>query len=183
MHGVAHGHGVSVHNPRHGLRVGINIGRGNVLRGPDDRQNFAGIAPRHPFEFALGHALGVTNHAALRAAERHVQHGGLPRHPGRQRFYLIQRYVGMVADASFSGSSRDVVLHPVAGQHFYLPVIHLCRDGNLQHALGRAQYLPQSGIELQEFRRHIELNLRDAEGVQVFPRSNARHHRRRANLS
>jgi hypothetical protein len=48
-------------------------------------------------------------------------------------------------------------------------------NGNFQHALGRAQNLPQPLIELQIFRRDIELDLRDAVRIQVFARCDPRN--------
>ena len=89
----------------------------------------------------------------------------------------------MVADAAFSWPARNVVLHAVASEHLHLAVVHLCGQGNFQDTLRSAQNLAQAGVELQEFRGHVELNLCDPEGVQVFARSNARHHGRCAYLT
>ena len=43
---------------------------------------------------------------------------------------------------------------------------------------GVRKNLAQARIELQEFRRHIELNLRDAKRIQIFARRHARNRRR-----
>ncbi len=169
-------HRVSVHDPGHGLRVGVDIRGGNILGRSDDGQDLAGITPRHAFKLALGHALGVADHATLGPAKRNVHGGGLPGHPHRQRLHFIQSDVGMEADAAFAGTARHVVLHAVAGEHLYLAVVHLRRQGNFQHALGRAQNLAQTGIELQKFGRHVKLNLRDAKRIQVLAGSDAGHH-------
>ena len=183
MGGMADGHGIGVHDPGHGLRVGVNIRRGNVHGRSDDRQNFAGVTARHAFELTLGHALGIANHAALGASEGHVDGGGFPGHPSRQRFYFIERDVGVIADAALAWPARHVVLHAEAGKHLNLAIVHLRRQGNFQHALGSAQNLPQAGIELQEFRCHVELNLRDAKRIQVLAGSDAGHHGRCTDLS
>src|SRR5437016_3404131 len=180
---MADGHGVGVHDPSHRLRVGINVRGGNVLRRTDDGQYFAGIAARHAFKLALGHALGVANHAALGSAKRNADGGGLPGHPSRERLYFIQRDIGMEANAAFAGPARHVVLHTVAGEDFHLAVVHLRGQGNFQHALGSAQNLPQAKIELQEFGSHVKLNLRDAKRVQILAGSDAGHHGRHAYLS
>src|SRR6266478_6641166 len=37
MRGMADGHRIGVHDPRHGLRVGVDVRRGNIHGGPDDR--------------------------------------------------------------------------------------------------------------------------------------------------
>ena len=65
------------------------------------------------------------------------------------------------------------------GEHFHLPVVQLHRDRHFHHAPRRAQDLPQARIELQEFRRHIELHLRDAKRIQVFARRHPRNDRLR----
>src|SRR5690349_4616074 len=80
--GVALHHGIGVHDPGHGLRVGVNIGSGDVLVRADDGKNFAGEAAGHALEFALGHALGIANDAALGSAEGNIDDGGFPGHPG-----------------------------------------------------------------------------------------------------
>ena len=138
MRGMTHRHGIGIHDPGHGLRVGINIGRGNVLGGSNDGQDLTGIAPRHALEFALGHALGIADHAAFGSAKRNVYRGGLPGHPRRQRLYFIQRDVGMEANAALARAPRHVVLHAITGEHLHLTVVHLRRQGNFQHALGCA---------------------------------------------
>ena len=138
MRGMAHGHGVSVHDPGHGLCIGVDIRRGNVLRGADDGQDLTGIAPRHAFEFALRHALGVADHAALGSAKRNVHGGGLPGHPRGQRFHFVQRDVGMEADTALARPARHVVLHAVAGEYLHLAVVHLGRQGDFQYALRSA---------------------------------------------
>ena len=85
---VSHGHGVGVHDPGHGLRVGVNVGRGNIDLRTDDRLNFRGVAARHALEFALGHALGIADDAALGPAVREIDRGGLPGHPRGERLSL-----------------------------------------------------------------------------------------------
>ena len=73
-----------------------------------------------------------------------------------------------------AGTARDVVLHAKAGKHFYLAVIHLHGNGDFQNSLRRAKNLAQAGIELEELSGHIELDLRDAERVQILARRHAR---------
>ena len=55
--GAAHVHGVGVHDPGHGLLVGIHVGRGNVFFRPDEVDDLRGVAPGHALEFALAHQL------------------------------------------------------------------------------------------------------------------------------
>src|ERR1700733_4174174 len=83
----------------------------------------------------------------------------------------------MKTNATLARPARNVVLHSEAGEHLYLPVVHLGGNGNFQDALGRPQNLPQARIQLQTLRRHIKLDLRYAERIQILARSYARNHR------
>src|ERR1700730_2045919 len=85
----------------------------------------------------------------------------------------------MVTNAAFGRASRGIVLHAITGENLHLAVVELDGDGNLHHPFWRAQDLPQSLIDLQKFSRHIKLNLSDAEGVEILPRSHFRNHRLR----
>ncbi len=140
-------------------------------------------APRHAFELALGHALGVANHASLRSSERHIYDRCLPGHPRGECLHFIQGDVGVITDAALPRPASNVVLHAEAGEHLHLAVVHLRRQRYFQHAFRGAQNLPQARIQFQEFRCHIELNLRDTKWIQILARGDARHHRRGANLS
>ena len=144
--------------------------------GADEWQNFAGVTAGDAFQFALGHALGIAIHAALRATEGNVDRGSLPGHTCRQSFHFIERDVGMKTDSACARTARNVVLHAVTGEDFHLAVVHFGGNGDFQNAFGRAQNLAQAGIEFQKFRGHIELNLGDAKWIQILARSNARHH-------
>ena len=160
---VADHHRVGVHHPGHGLRVGVDVRRGNVALRTDHGKNFGGVAARHALQLAVRHALGIADHAALGAAVGNIDGGGLPGHPGGQRFHFVQSEIGMEADAALGRAAGDVVLHAIAGKHFDLAVVELYGHGDFQDAPRRAQDLAQAGIELQELRRHVELDLRNAD--------------------
>src|SRR5579863_8436811 len=83
----------------------------------------------------------------------------------------------MKARAALGRSARHVVLHAIAGEDFHLPVVHLGGNRNFQDALSRSQNLAQAGLKLQKLRRHVELNVRDAEWIEIFSRRNARNDR------
>ena len=55
--GLAHVHGVGVHDPGHGLLVGAHVGGGNVFFRADEFDQLGGVTAGHPFEFALRHLL------------------------------------------------------------------------------------------------------------------------------
>ena len=126
--GVADVHRVGVHEPRHDLRVGVDVGRRHVLLRSDDVDDLGGVAAGEGLEFALRHRGGVADDSALAAAERHLGHGALPGHPGRQRRDFVERDAGVVADAALGRAERDVVLHAVAGEDLDLAVVALDRD-------------------------------------------------------
>ena len=111
--GVALGHAVGVHDPGHGLRIGVDIGRGNVLLRADERKDRAGVAARHPLKFALRHVFRIAGDAALAAAERDVHDRALPGHPGGQRLHFVERDLRMEANAALCRAARRAVLHAI----------------------------------------------------------------------
>src|SRR3546814_12583682 len=73
--GGAFVHGVGVHHPGHGLRVGVYIGRGYVFVGSDDYADLAGVAACDALEFPTGVVAGVDASASLGSAQRQVYVG------------------------------------------------------------------------------------------------------------
>ena len=145
--GVADVHAVGVHDPRHDLVVGVDVGRRHVLLGADRVDDLGDVAARQRFELAARHPRRVADDAALAAAERHVRDGALPRHPRGERRDLVERDVRVIADAALRRAERDVVLHAVAGEDFDLAVVHLdrARHGDLPLRVG--EDFPDAGIE------------------------------------
>ena len=93
-HRLPHVHGVGVHDPRHGLLVGVHVGRGHILLRPDELDDLRGVPARHALQFALAHLLRVADHAALGAAKGDVHHRAFPRHPTGQRAHFVQGQSG-----------------------------------------------------------------------------------------
>src|ERR1019366_853329 len=155
--GVTCGHAVGVHDPRHGLRVGIYVGRGDVLVGHDQRRDLIGIAASEAFQFIPRQALGIAADTALGAPEGYVHQGALPRHPGGQGRHFVEGDAGVIADSAFARSADVTVLHAVGIEDTDGAVVHL--DGKRQGngAAGTAQYLTQSRIEVQVVRGNFEL--------------------------
>ena len=148
---------VGVHDPRHDLLVGVDVGRGHVLLGADRVDDFGDVAARERLELALRHLRRIADDAALAAAERNVRDGALPGHPRRERRHFVERHAGVVADAAFGRAERDVVLHAVAGEDFDLAVVHLDRTGDDDLALGMGEDFPDAGLEVENARRAVEL--------------------------
>src|ERR1051325_3479632 len=144
-HGMARVHGIGVHDPRHRLLVGIHVGRGHILFRPYEVEQFRGITARHAFKLARGHLRRVADDAALRAAERDIDDGAFPGHPGCERTHFVQSHIGRVAYAAFGGPAREVVLDAIAFKDFYAPGVHARRDVDLQLAIGHAHH----GVEVR----------------------------------
>ena len=111
-------HGVGVHDPRHGLLVGVHVGSGNIFFRSDEFDEFRGVAASHALEFALRHFLGVADDAALGSAEGDVDDGALPGHPAGEGADFVEGDVGGVADAALGGAACDGVLDTIAGEDF-----------------------------------------------------------------
>ena len=150
-------HAVGVHDPRHHLLVGVDVGSGDVLFGTDGVDDFGNVAARERFELAPRHLGRIADDPALAAAERDVRDGALPRHPAGERRHFVERDARVVAEAALRGAERDVVLHPVAGEDLDLAVVHLHRatDGDL--SLGVGEDLPDAGVEIENAGGDVEL--------------------------
>ena len=143
--GVADVHAVGVHDPRHDLVVGVDVGRRDVLLGTDRVDDLGDVAARQRLELAPRHARGIADDAALAAAERDVRDGALPGHPRRERGHLVERHVRVIADAALRRAERDVVLHAVAGEDLDLAVVHLDRARDVIWRLGWVRIFQMPG--------------------------------------
>ena len=155
--GAADVHGVGVHDPRHDLLVRVDVRRGHVLVGADGIDDLGHVAAGERLELAPRHARRVADHAALAAAERDVGDRALPGHPRGERRHLVERHVGMKADAALRRAERDVVLHAVPGEHLDLTAVHLHRTRHGDLPLGPRQNFPDAGLEVEDARRSVEL--------------------------
>src|SRR3546814_9735572 len=72
--GGAFVHGVGVHHPGHGLRVGVYIGRGYVFVGSDDYADLAGVAACDALEFPTGVVAGVDAYARSESTRLNSSH-------------------------------------------------------------------------------------------------------------
>ena len=172
-HRLAHVHGVGVHDPRHGLLVGVHVRRGNVLLRPDELDDLRGVAARHALQLALAHALGIADDAALGSAEGNIDDRALPGHPTGQRAHFVQRDIGRVADAALARTARHGVLHAEAGEHVDHAVVQGHRKVNDDLPRRRAQHLPQSFIEIQLARGKVEARALRLPGIDLLVQRNA----------
>ena len=139
---LAHVHGIGIHDPRHGLLVGVHVGSGNIFFRPDEFEQLSGVAARHTFEFAARHFLGIADDAALGSAKWNVDDSALPRHPAGECADFVESNVRAIADAAFGRSASDGMLDTVAGENFQLAIVELDRDMNDDLPVGIAENLP-----------------------------------------
>ena len=155
-HGLAHMHGVGVHDPGHRLLVGVYIRRGHIFFRPDEVDDLRGIPARHALQFAMAHLLGVADHSALGSAKRNVYDRALPGHPARQRTHFVERDLGCVADAALARTACNGVLYPESGKNLDAAVVHGHRKVNDNFARGRPQQLPKPFIQIELACREIK---------------------------
>src|SRR5438128_6272734 len=148
-HGLAHVHGVGVHDPRHGLFVGVDVGRGHIFFRTDKLEQFGGVAAGHALQFAHGHLVGIADDTTFGATERNVHHGTFPGHPTGQGAHLVKGHVWRVADTTLGRAAGDGVLHAKTSEDRQGPVVHRHRNVHDNLAVGIAQHLPQSLIQVQ----------------------------------
>ena len=137
-------HAVRVEQPRHHLRIGSRIRRGNILVRPDDRHDLAGVSSRQPLFLAHRQLSRIADHAALGAAEGDVGDRALPCHPRGQCPHFVHGYVGMIADAAFAWSTHLAVQHPMADERPHRTVVHLMTE-MLEPQPGESIYDPTCG--------------------------------------
>ena len=161
-------HAVGIHDPRHGLLVGVDVRGGHVFFRAEDIDHLRRVTAGHALQLSLAHLLGVADHAALGPAERNVHHGALPRHPACQSANFVQVYVRRVANAAFCRSARHGVLHPKSGKDLDAAVIH--HHGKVDNDLSRGlpQHLPDAGVQIQFLCRKIKAGGLRLPRVQLF---------------
>src|SRR5579859_5480227 len=171
-------HRERVHDPGHGLAVGVYVGRGDVAVVADEDRDLGGEPPRHVLQLVQAQLPRIDDDSALGAAERDVDDRALPRHPHRERLHLVQGDVGVIADAALGRTAVDVVLHSIAREHPDAVVVHAHRERAGELALDLAQHLAEPGLELDDLRGLVELRLRGAPFVGLDHRFECRAHSR-----
>src|SRR5438067_4755635 len=142
-------HGICIHDPRHRLFIGIQVGGRNVLLGTDEFDQFCGVAAGDLLQLRLRQLLGIADDSSLGAAERDVHDRALPRHPTRESANFVERNIRTVADPSCSRTASDRVLHAEAGEDLDAAAIHLHWDVDDDFAGGIAKHLPDPRVELE----------------------------------
>ena len=157
-----------VHHPRHDLRGRVDVGSRDVLEQPEHAADLTDVGTGQALELAGGHLLGVADDPALAASERDVDDRGLPGHPRRQRAHRVDRLVRMEADTALRGSARVIVLDPEPVKDLRRSIVHLDREGDVHFTNRPPEELVDPVVELEDFRRLVELTLGDVKGVVGF---------------
>jgi hypothetical protein len=149
-------HGVRVHDPRHHALVRVHVRRRDVRIGAQRVDDACRIPPRQALELSGTHAQRITDDAAFRTAERHVDHGALPCHPGRQRRHLIERHVQVEPDTSFRRATGRVVEHANPREHLDFSIVHHRWTGHDDLLFRLSQNLVEAGFEIEQVRGPVE---------------------------
>ena len=149
-------HGIGIHDPRHHPLVGVHVGRRDVAVGAEGVDDRRGVAAGDPLELPVGHRRRIADHAALGAAEGHVHHRALPRHPGGEGLHFVEGDLHVEPDAALGRAARRVVEHPVAGVDLHLTVVPA--DGHRDDDLffGVREHLVEARIEVELLRGDVE---------------------------
>src|SRR5258706_9200204 len=121
-------HRVGVHDPRHYLFIGVDIGRRNISIRAEDVHERSRIAPGQLLQLRIGESHWIADDSAFGTTKWEIDHGTFPGHPGGQRTYFIQSHVGSVSDAAFTRASRETVLNTITLENLQGAVIH--HNGN-----------------------------------------------------
>src|SRR5438270_1649223 len=108
---------VLVHEPGHGLGVGADVRCRHVARRPEHLFDLVHERARDALKLSRLELARVAVDAAFGAAEWNADYGGLPGHQHRQRTYLVEVDLRVVANASLVGTTRAVVLNPEPVEH------------------------------------------------------------------
>ena len=117
-------HGIGIHDPRHGLLVGIDVGRGHVFFRADELDELRGVAARHALQLTHRHFVRIANHSTLGSAEWNIHDGAFPGHPTSKGANFIEGHIRCITDSAFCRAASNRVLHPEPGKDFQLPVVH-----------------------------------------------------------
>ena len=164
-HRVALVHRVGVEDPGHHRAVGADVGRRDVLLGPDLVDDLRREAAGHALELAARELLRIADDAALGAAERDVHQRALPGHPHRERLDLVERDVRVVADAALGRAARDVVGDAVALEGLDRAVVHRHRDRDDDGLLALLQDVHQALVDLEDVGHAAQLRAGDLERI------------------
>ena len=158
-------HRVRVEDPGHHRPVRADVRCWNVLLGADLVDDLARVAPCELFQLPARQSLRVADDAAFRAAERDSHQRALPRHPHGECLDLVQRDVGVVANAALGRPPRDVVRDAIALEDLGRAVVHRHRHGDLDGFLALAEHGDEVRVDVERVGHSAKLAAGDLERV------------------
>jgi hypothetical protein len=101
-------HGVGIHDPRHDLGVGIDVGRRDIAIRADDVHDHRRVTAGQALELGFAQFAWVADDPAFGAAEGQVDDRAFPGHPSCERPDLVEVGVNLVSGGN-SGVDRGVL--------------------------------------------------------------------------
>ena len=155
--GIAHFLAVGIHHPGHHLRVGPDVGSGDVFLRADQVKDFSGITAGESLQLRAGQFFRRHADSSLGPAVGKPRQRALPCHPHGQRGHFSQIHIRMEAHASLGRPQRHIVLHTITHEHLDALVVH--PDGNRhdQGTLRQREPLAEIPIQAEPLGRLLEL--------------------------
>src|SRR5207247_9711257 len=104
---------VLVGDPVHRLRVGVDVGGGNVYLRADHTPDALRVRTGKGLQLRPGKRFRVDRDPTLAAPQRDVDHGGLDAHPGSERLDFVEADVRVIADAALVRAAGGAVLDSI----------------------------------------------------------------------
>src|SRR2546423_9562903 len=156
-------HGIGVHQPGHGLGVGVDARGGDFTVWSDQDRDLGRVAPRQPLQLAKRHLLRIADYAALSPAVWNLDAGALPGHPHRERLDLVEIHGRVVPNTALGRAASDVVLDAKTGEDSGAAVVELDREMHDQLPLGITKHLTNIRAEVELVGRAVVLLQRHLE--------------------
>ena len=149
---------ILIHDPRHHLRRGAHVGRGDVDIGTEQDEDGIHEPPGNAFQYPRRQLRRIDGNAALGTAIGDVDHRGFPGHQRGQGPDLVKVDPRMVPQPALHWTASGVVLHSVADEGRHLTRVELDRDLHLHLAFGRQQEAADVVGEVELISRPVKVD-------------------------
>ena len=146
-------------------------GAGTSLSGPNRSEQIGGVAPRQALELAPRHLRrDRTATPPLPPPKGMFTTAHFQVIQAASAFDLVERDVGVIADAALGGPADDRVLHAVAREHLERAVVHHDRKRDDRGAARPLDELLDAAGQVEARSGLLELSFRVASGLSSFCR-------------